>query len=94
MRKSGKAVPFLVALYLSALGAAPAAADPIQLVSGGIIYSWQNAARISAGTPDGTHLDSEFGNFLTEMWNPDHACRSCQWTLSTTTAIRSPPRRH
>lgn len=78
MRRSRKAVPILVALWVIALGAAvPAAADPIQLVNGSILYSRANTARFSAGTADGAHLDSQFGNFVTEAWNPEHACVGC-----------------
>jgi hypothetical protein len=77
MRRSGRAVPIVVALWVTLAAAASAAADPIQLVSGTIHYSRQNLVTFNAVTADGAHLNSEFGNFLTETWNPDHACFGC-----------------
>ena len=78
MRLSPQRIPILVALsVLSLATVAPAGADPIQLIGGSIVYSRGSVATFAATGADGTLVGSDFGNFVSEVWNPDHACVDC-----------------
>jgi hypothetical protein len=78
MPMSSQRVPIVVAVVAIALGGAwPAAADPIQLVSGAIFYSRGNLAQFAAGSDGGAIVHSDFGNFAAEVWNANHACFDC-----------------
>ena len=70
----------IVATLMTAVlgGASRAAAEPIQLVSGSIVYSRGNLAVFAAAGADDTIVRGEFGNSVGgESWNPDHACFDC-----------------
>jgi hypothetical protein len=78
MHNLARRVPILAAVLVLVLGAAaPAGADPIQLVSGRIVYSRLNPATFIAGSSDGPLVHGDFGNFQWEVWNPAHACFDC-----------------
>jgi hypothetical protein len=78
MRVCPHRIPILAALSFLALGrAAPATAEPIQLVSGSILYSRANLATIVADTAAGSSIHSDFGDFLNDKWDADHACFDC-----------------
>jgi hypothetical protein len=80
MRVSPRRLPIVVTLSLLTLAcSAPASADPIQLVSGSILYSRANLATFTATGADGSVVHSEFGNFaqLPERWDADHSCLDC-----------------
>ena len=78
MRLVSRTLPILVALGVIVAGVpAPAAADPIPLVSGTIRYTRGAPGELSAQTLDGAQIDSIFGNFVREFWDPDHACTGC-----------------
>jgi hypothetical protein len=61
----------------SAIAAAPAAADPIPLVSGVVSYSRLNLAQLSGNAATGENVNIQFGNLLLDSRNPDHACFDC-----------------
>lgn len=78
MRSFPHRLPILAVLTFTTLSAAaPAAADPIQLVSGAISYSRLNLAQLSGNALTGEHVKIAFGSLVTDSWNPDHACFSC-----------------
>ena len=78
MRAFPHRLPILAILTISTCGAAaPAAADPIQLVSGSISYSRLNPAQLLGNAPTGERINVAFGSLVTDSWNPDHACFSC-----------------
>jgi hypothetical protein len=64
------------ATFLLLSAAAPASANPISLVTGGIAYSRQNAAIFDAGPLSGIRVRADFGED-TESWDPAHACFGC-----------------
>jgi len=69
-------MPFFAALVL--LGAAgQAAAEPIKLTSGSIVYSRSNVAEFRAVSANGIEIIGQFGDDASESWNPDHACFDC-----------------
>lgn len=78
MRASPQRLLILAVLVLTASGAAaPAAADPIQLVSGTISYSRLNLGQLAGNAPTGENVNTQFGNLLLDSRNPDHACFDC-----------------
>jgi PEP-CTERM motif len=83
----------LAVLLLLLSMAAPAWADRIELVSGGLFYSRQNSAEFRAVAPGGIEIISDFGG-ESESWNPDHACFGCipgtRINLSQTESFNTP----
>lgn len=78
MRASPQRLLILAVLVLTASGAAaPAAADPIQFVSGSISYSRLNLAQLAGNAATGEHVNTQFGNLLLDSRNPEHACFDC-----------------
>ncbi len=65
------------ALLVIGAGAAPARAEPVNIIGGVILYHRSDLASLDLTLIDGGRISGSFGNTTSESWYPTHGCLPC-----------------